>query len=98
MSPEETQLPNGMDWDMKKGVMYYNDTFMKEFGDTPGIIWELKVDQHGLPVRDVDGKLDRRRVDPTLIHCGKWCCSLLHLLSLVRSGFHRCALHVSTLG
>ena len=60
MTPEETQLPNGMDWDMNKGVMYFNDTFMKEFGDTPGIIWEMKVDREGVPVRNADGQLDRR--------------------------------------
>ena len=60
MTPDETQLPNGMDWDMSKGVMYPSDTFMKEFGDTPGIIWELKVDKQGVPVRDASGKLDRR--------------------------------------
>lgn len=60
MSPEETQLPNGMGWDMAKHVMYLNDTFMKEFGDTPGIIWEIKVDQQGVPVRDASQQLQKR--------------------------------------
>ena len=60
MTPEETQLPNGMAWDMRKGVMYLNDTFMKEFGDTPGIIWELKVDPQGVPVRDSSQQLVKR--------------------------------------
>lgn len=60
MTPAETQLPNGMAWDMQKGVMYFNDTFLKEFGDTPGIIWELKVDQQGVPVRDSSQQLVKR--------------------------------------
>lgn len=60
MTPEETQLPNGMGWDMKKQVMYLNDTFLKEFGDTPGIIWEIRVDQQGVPVRNASQQLEKR--------------------------------------
>ena len=60
MGPEETQLPNGMGWDMKKSVMYLADTFMKEFGETPGVVWEMRVDKQGLPVRDSAHQLQRR--------------------------------------
>ncbi|KAK9841181.1 hypothetical protein WJX74_001465 [Apatococcus lobatus] len=62
MTPEETQLPNGMGWDMQKGVMYLNDTFMKEFEDTPGIIWEIQVDKQGVPARNASKQLKKRVV------------------------------------
>lgn len=50
LGPDGVQLPNGLDWNNKKGVMYFNDS-INNYNDPPcGTIWEYKTDDMGIPL------------------------------------------------
>ncbi len=50
LGPDGVQLPNGLDWNNKKGVMYFNDS-INNYSDPPcGTIWEYKTDDMGIPL------------------------------------------------
>ena len=52
LSPEETQLPNGMAWNVQKRLMYFVDTGACS-------IAAYSTDEAGMPVRGPDGRLQQ---------------------------------------
>lgn len=55
MKPEEVNLPNGMTWDQRRGVVYFIDSGAES-------VVAYTADARGMPVRGADGKLEGRRV------------------------------------
>lgn len=49
LGPEGVQLPNGLDWNSKKGLMYFNDSINSHNSPPSGTIWEFKTDDLGIP-------------------------------------------------
>lgn len=60
LGPEGVQLPNGLDWNMKKGVMYFNDSINSHNKPPSGTIWEFKTDKLGVPIDTRDGSAHTR--------------------------------------
>lgn len=50
LGPDGVQLPNGLDWNTKKGVMYFNDSINNHNDPPCGTIWEYKTDDMGIPL------------------------------------------------
>ncbi|KAL3150792.1 hypothetical protein ABBQ32_000558 [Trebouxia sp. C0010 RCD-2024] len=50
LGPHGVQLPNGLDWNDKKGVMYFNDSINNDNDPPSGTIWEFKTDKLGIPI------------------------------------------------
>ena len=50
LGPDGVQLPNGLDWNSKKGVMYFNDSINNDRKPPCGVIWEYKTDDLGIPI------------------------------------------------
>lgn len=50
LGPDGVQLPNGLDWNTKKGVMYFNDSINNDNKPPCGTIWEYKTDEKGIPI------------------------------------------------
>ncbi|KAK9814657.1 hypothetical protein WJX72_009323 [[Myrmecia] bisecta] len=59
---EEVQLPNGMAWNLNSGEMYLNDSVYDGINPAAGVVWAYTVNEEGMPMRDADGKLQRRVV------------------------------------
>ena len=55
LGPEGVQLPNGLDWNSKKGVMYFNDSINSDNNPPCGTIWEYKTDEFGIPKDTKEG-------------------------------------------
>ena len=50
LGPDDIQLPNGLDWNPTKGVMYLNDSINNQHDPPHGTIWEYKTDDRGVPL------------------------------------------------
>jgi len=50
LGPDGVQLPNGLDWDDKKGVMYFNDSINNHNEPPCSTMWEYKTDDMGIPL------------------------------------------------
>ena len=50
LGPDGVQIPNGLDWNSKKGVMYFNDSINSDNDPPCGTMWEFKTDKLGVPL------------------------------------------------